>query len=209
MKKGVVISISVLLILLVLACSLIGYGDLLPGKPVPWDTVTMDSTETVYFGGNFIRANGLGTVVVAKNNLTYPDQRIVAWKGVFLDRITTHLTMLSLREGMSLPQVIAAAGMPDGTTGSGIVRLAFNTLDGYTYAIEFVDKSDNGDQTDPVLSGISVFSPVSGWLYPEEVSLFLWKMQLFYIVAAALLGGALTGLLKLSKLIEKRKAEMP
>ena len=33
MKKGVVISICVLLILLVLACSLIGYGDLLPGIP--------------------------------------------------------------------------------------------------------------------------------------------------------------------------------
>ena len=146
MKKVIIISVSVLLVLLILVCSLVGYLDMLPGKPIPWDTVTMDSTGTVYYAGNLIRTNGLGTVVVAKNNLEPGDQRIAAWKGVFLDRISTHLTMLSLRKGMSLPQVIAAAGMPDGTSGLGIVCLDYNTPDGYTYAIYFSQRTAGGDQ---------------------------------------------------------------
>jgi len=207
MKKVIIISVSVLLVLLILVCSLVGYLDMLPGKPIPWDTVTMDSTGTVYYAGNLIRTNGLGTVVVAKNNLEPGDQRIAAWKGVFLDRISTHLTMLSLRKGMSLPQVIAAAGMPDGTSGLGIVCLDYNTPDGYTYAIYFSQRTAGGDQTDMVLDEILIYSLANGWHDSADVSAFLWKMRFIYIGVAVVLGAVLVALLTVPNIIRKKKAK--
>ena len=203
MKKVIIISVSVLLILLILACSLIGYGDLLPGKPVPYDSITIDATgamSTVMCNGYIIRANGLGTVVVARQN----GDKVGSWSGVYLDKPATHLAMLSLRKGMTLSEVVAVAGMPYWPGGNeGFHSLIYKTSDNCCYEL-FI--GFDGKKT--VLSSILVGMPgEKESLNFEGMNSFRWKIRLYNIGIAAVLGVFLVVLLTVPNAIRKKRAK--
>ena len=203
MKKVIIISVCVLLILLILACCLIGYEDLLPGKPVPYDSITIDATgamSTVMCNGYIIRTNGLGTVVVARQN----GDKVGSWSGVYLDKPATHLAMLSLRKGMTLSEVVAVAGMPYWSGGNeGFPSLIYKTSDNcyYTLYIGF-------DGKDAVLGQIFIRMPgEKESLNFKLMNAFRWKIRFFYIGATAALGVVLAALLTVPNIIRKKKAK--
>lgn len=203
MKKVVSILICVVAVLLGCVCT-----GLIPGQTVDLKE-EVEKEGAVYYSGYLVRANGLGAVTVFEIDIDAKPQRVAAWKGTYLDKIQTHGTMLSLRKGMTLPQVIAAAGLPDGVTGSGIVRLAYNTLDGYTYAIRLENTSAalEYDVHKIALESVMIFPPEGDWLSVEDAAVFQRCVRLVYLGVAAVLGGVLAVLLTVPSAIRKRKAK--
>ena len=188
--------IGICLVILIGAIAF-GWTGLFPGQMV--DLMTeINKESTVYYNRYLVRANGLGAVAVFKIDIDAKPQRVVAWKGTYLDKIQTHGTMLSLRKGMTFSQVIAAAGLPDGIAPVAPERVVYVTTDGYTYAIEFVNES---------LRNVTVCTPDRVWMSLEESTEFRWGVRLVYLGVAAILSGILVCLLVIPRRIEKRKAD--
>jgi len=188
--------IGVCLVILIGAIAFVCTG-LFPGQPVDLKE-EVEQEGGFYYSGYLIHAHGLGAVSVYEVDINANPARVSVWKGLFLDKIQTHGTMLSLRKGMSLLQVIAVAGLPDGIAPVAPERVAYVTTDGYTYALNFVDER---------LNDVLVCTPDRVWMSLEESTEFRWNVRLAYLGAAVLLSGVLVVLLTVPKAVRKRKAE--
>ena len=95
-------------LLILIGAIAFGWTGLFPGQPVDLKE-EVEREGGFYYSGYLIHAHGLGMVSAYEIDINANPTSVSAWKGLFLNRIQTHGTMLSLRKGMSLLQVIAAA----------------------------------------------------------------------------------------------------
>jgi len=160
------------------------------------DTDQYKSGARIDYGDYCIFQNRFGKVALTRIDYggTYKMEPV----GTFLPKLKTHFNMLSLREGMSVAQLIQAAGAPNGKLGSGIVTLAYMTADGYCYNI-YCAESDDG------VTYWNIYD-ASGNLVDKTV--FQWTVRLAYLGAAVLLSGVLVVLLTVPKAIRRRKEKL-
>jgi hypothetical protein len=181
------------------------------GKYVGPEHIWVEKTNDVWFKFHLFHKSPLGIVSVYKIGNTKQDSgKIIAITGISVDKPTTHLTMLSLRQGMTFAQMAASAGMPNWTSGSGLVRLDYVTADGYRYSIFAgnASPSDSGPDYDShaqVVSYWSIIDPNGNYLSEEDVVAFQWTVRLVYLGVAAILSVALVLLIKIPNNIRKRK----
>ena len=184
-------------LLILIGAIAFGWTGLFPGQPVDLKE-EVEREGGFYYSGYLIHAHGLGMVSAYEIDINANPTSVSAWKGLFLNRIQTHGTMLSLRKGMSLLQVIAAAGLPDGIAPVAPERVVYVTTDGYTYALRFADER---------LNNVLVCTPDRVWMSLEESTEFRWSVRLVYLGIATALSGVLICLLTVPKAIRKRKAK--
>ena len=201
MKKRIIAIISLCLCFAVIlfGCSFITVGSSIPEEF--YQQAQQLGVDYVRYGGYLIHNLGLGFVEVLKDEASIVGTRV----GIFPTRLVTHLTMLSLHEGMTTPEVVAVCGMPEGAVGSGFFRLCYKTVDGYLYWITF-HNSTNDDPFAFVVESYSIESPQGTRWVGEEAVMFQQKTSFVYLGIAAILGVVLVVLIKVPNAIRKRKA---
>ena len=163
----------------------------------------------IYFNNHWIYRNKFGrtSVIVVYHGEANNKSYVPA--GTYAPVLQTHLTMLSLRKGMTIPQLLDALGMPAGAYGSGLIRLGFETLDGYRYEV-FTENKTSYDAYDPraeIVYSWQIVEPNGNRITDEEdVIAFQWTVRLVYLGVAALLSVVLVLLIKIPNNIRKRKA---
>jgi len=194
MKKHVIICLTLCFVLLLSGCSMVTIGGNIPEE---YRETTQDTPNKKYipYDGYVIHDCGLGIVEIFRHDGTIVTERV----GIYADKMRTHLTMLSLHKGMTLPEIVAACGMPDDALGSGFYRLYYKTIDGYQYTL-FIR------YTTHKLEDIDVIPPGEVSLGETGTLQFRWTVRLVYLGIAAVLGVVLVVLIKVPNAIRKRKA---
>jgi len=163
----------------------------------------------IYYQNHWIYQNKFGRTSVIVVCRGEDNSKAYVPAGTYAPVLQTHLTMLSLRKGMTIPQLLNALGMPDGAYGSGISRLRFVTVDGYSYEI-FTENPTSYDAYDPRAEKVyswHIVDPDGNRLIDEaDVVAFQWTVRLVYLGIAAVLGAVLVVLIKVPNAIRKRKA---
>jgi len=210
MKKSIILIFCLCLCVVTL---LAGCSMLVVGSDRPEEFYNHDPNYITY-NGHLIHHSGWGLIEVFRSDVRTNGEPIVGKRlGIFLDKIPTHFTMLSLHKGMTLTEVIAACGMPDGTYGSGIHRIYYQTTDGYYYDLYFhsPDEDSTSDYISYEVAEITIVSTDRSGkelsrLRGDEAAAFQWEVRLVYLGIAAILGVVLVVLIKVPNAIRKRKA---
>jgi len=163
--------------------------------------------KTIQYEYHYMFKNRFGrnAVVVYDRNIksTVP-------KGTYAPVLCTSLGALSVRKGMTIPQVVATVGIPDAIHGSGIVRMHYDLPFGCGFDVFTNYAGDSGKDYDPnkqIVSGFAVSGPGGEYhMYNENVDVFLWVLRLIYLGIAVVLGAVLVVLIKVPNAIRKRKA---
>jgi hypothetical protein len=156
------------------------------------------------YNGFLIHRSDVGIVEVFKTGYSNENSgELLAVSGLSFDKIKSHFTMLSVHKGMTLPQLVSTVGMPDGTTGSGIVRVAYVLPNGYMYSFRF--DGEIGDWYSEKVTSIDIRDTDGNDLSDEDVAAFQWTVRLVYLGVAAVLSVVLVLLIKIPNNIRKRK----